>query len=77
MIARSIKTLKLKFDAIITSPLKRAIQTANIVAKVLGMRKEKNKITIWNELAPEGNRLQLFNRLHHKFKMESTILMIG
>jgi phosphohistidine phosphatase len=77
MIARSIKTLKLKFDAIITSPLKRATQTADIVAKVLGLRKEKNKITIWNDLAPEGNRLRLFNRLRHQFKIESTILMIG
>lgn len=77
MIARSIKALKLKFDAIITSPLKRAIQTANIVAKVLGIHKEKNKITIWNDLAPEGNRLRLFNRLRHQFKTESTILMIG
>lgn len=76
MIARSIKALKLKFDAIITSPLERAIQTANIVAKVLGIHKEKNKITVWNELAPEGNRLRLFNKLH-QFKMESTILIIG
>ena len=53
IIARSVKDLNLKFSAIITSPLKRAVQTAKIIAKVLAMEK---RISIWNELVPEGNR---------------------
>jgi phosphohistidine phosphatase len=73
IIARSIKDLNLKFSAIVTSPLKRAVQTAKIIAKVLAMEKG---ISIWNELAPEGNRSKLYNRLN-QYTRESSILMIG
>jgi phosphohistidine phosphatase len=73
IIARSIKDLNLKFSAIVTSPLKRAVQTAKIIAKVLAMEKG---ISIWNELAPEGNRSKLYNRLNQDTR-ESSILMIG
>jgi phosphohistidine phosphatase len=57
IIARSVKDLNLKFDAIVTSPLKRAVQTAKIIARVLAIEK---RISIWNELLPEGNRSALF-----------------
>jgi phosphohistidine phosphatase len=72
VLARSIKRLNLKFDAIISSPLKRAIQTAKIIANALVMK----RISIWNELVPEGNRSKLYNRLN-QYTRESTILMVG
>ena len=53
VLARSLKHLNLKFDAIISSPLKRAVQTAKLIAKALVMEKS---ISIWNELVPGGNR---------------------
>jgi phosphohistidine phosphatase len=73
VIARSIKDLNLKFNAIVTSPLKRAVQTAKIIAKVLAMEKG---LSIWKELVPEGNRSKLYNKLN-QYTRESTILMIG
>ncbi len=73
IIARSVKDLNLKFNAIVTSPLKRAVQTAKIIAKVLAMEK---RLSIWNELVPEGNRSKLYNKLN-QYTRESTILMIG
>jgi phosphohistidine phosphatase len=73
LIGRSVKILNLKFSAIVTSPLKRAVQTAKIIARVLAMEK---RISIWNELLPEGNLMKLYNKLH-QYTMESTILMIG
>ncbi|MGC2669758.1 MAG: histidine phosphatase family protein [Candidatus Nitrosopolaris sp.] len=73
IIARSVKDLNLKFTAIITSPLKRAVQTAKIIAKVLAMEK---RISIWNELVPEGNRSKLYNILN-QYTRESSVLMIG
>jgi phosphohistidine phosphatase SixA len=72
IIARSVKDLNLKFNAIVTSPLKRAEQTAKIIAKVLAMEK---RISIWNELVPEGNRSKLYNKLN-QYTKESTILII-
>jgi phosphohistidine phosphatase len=73
VIARSVKSLNVRFSAIVTSPLKRAVQTAKIIAEVLGLEK---KILVWNELVPEGNRSKLYNRLH-QFTRESTVLVIG
>lgn len=71
--ARSLKVLKLKFTAVITSPLKRALQTAKITAKIMGTEKE---LSICNELAPEGDRLKLYHRLS-SFSQESSVLIIG
>jgi phosphohistidine phosphatase len=73
VLATSLKHLNLKFDAIISSPLKRALQTAKIIAKTLVMEK---RMSIWNELAPEGNRSKLYDRLN-QYTRESTILMVG
>ena len=73
VIARSVKALNLRFSAIVTSPLKRAVQTAKIIAKVLAI---EDRISIWNDLVPEGNRSKLYNRLN-QYTRESSILMIG
>jgi phosphohistidine phosphatase len=73
IIARAVKALNLRFSAIVTSPLKRAVQTAKIIAKVLAI---EDRISIWNDLVPEGNRSKLYNRLN-QYTRESSILMIG
>ena len=72
-VARAISRLKIHPDHIISSPLKRSRETASIVAKAL---KERDKVEIWDELKPEGNRQELFKRLS-KLKPESVVLCIG
>ncbi len=72
-VARSLFRMKIKPDHIISSPLKRSRETANIVAKAL---KERYKVEIWDELKPEGSKQELFARLS-KLKQESTVLCIG
>lgn len=72
-IAASMKNIKIRFDVVITSPLKRAHQTAAIVAKILKIEK---KMQDWVELSPEGNRLDLYNKLS-KFKQQSSVLIVG
>lgn len=73
IIARSLKALNLRISAILTSPLKRAVQTAKILAKGLGI---ENKILVCGELVPEGRRSELSDRLHH-FPQESSVLIVG
>ena len=51
-VAQWMKGKKIGFDAIATSPLKRAYGTAKIVAAVLD---QKNRLVIWDELAPGGD----------------------
>lgn len=72
-IAESMKSLKIDVDVIATSPLKRSLETAEIVAKVL---KKAKKLETWDELSPEGERKDLFERLS-KMNEESSVLLIG
>ena len=73
-IAKSLKYLGVKFHFIITSPLKRAYQTASLVAMAFN---SENKIEQWDELKPEGNRTALYRKLSEKFKKDSYILIVG
>jgi phosphohistidine phosphatase len=51
-VARWMKGNNIRFDVIATSPLKRAYGTAKIVADVLD---QKDRLTVWDELAPGGD----------------------
>jgi phosphohistidine phosphatase len=61
------------FDLIATSPLKRARETAEIVAAVSGDRVE---VEIWPSLAPEGDRNALVEEICRHEKVES-LLIVG
>jgi phosphohistidine phosphatase len=56
-IAKALKIIGLKFDLVITSPLKRAYDTATIVSKEFKMN---NKLQIWKELSPEGQKADIY-----------------
>jgi phosphohistidine phosphatase len=77
-LAASLKDLGIKFDLITTSPLKRAHQTAAIVAKKL--RNEKI-MEDWDELKPEGKSLDLYRKLSSspqlKKQQQSSVLVVG
>lgn len=75
-IAESLKAFGIKFNFIITSPLKRAHQTASIVA--IAFNREKN-VKTWDELKPEGSRIDLYRKLSQRFesKQDSSILIVG
>jgi phosphohistidine phosphatase len=72
-VAGSINGLKLVVDKIATSPLARAKESAEIIAKAL--KKEKD-LEVWDELKPEGQTADLYRRLS-KLKGESSILIVG
>jgi len=61
------------FDLIATSPLKRAEETAEIVAAAGGDRK---KVEIWPSLAPEGDRITLIEEIGRHGGIES-LLIVG
>ena len=73
-IAKSLKDFGVKLNLIITSPLKRAHQTASLVAVTFST---KNKIEDWAELKPEGNRRELYHKLSQQFKQDLSILIVG
>ena len=73
-VASALAQLGVKFDFIATSPLKRANQTAQVVAKALKVK--RGNVEEWNELKPEGKRLELYRKLS-QFKPESSVLVVG
>ena len=73
-VAVALSELGVDLDLVTTSPLKRALQTAQIVCKVLKIK--KGSVEEWQELRPEGNRAALFRKLG-QFKLESSVLIVG
>lgn len=72
-LSNGLKSLGVKLDAIYTSPLLRAKQTAEIVAKSL---KYKGKIEELDSLKPEGSKLEFYSVLS-KLKQDSVVLVVG
>jgi phosphohistidine phosphatase len=71
--AKALKRIGIKFNIIVTSPLKRAYETATILASVY---KSKNNLKVWNELAPEGIIADVYRKIS-QLGPESSILMVG
>jgi phosphohistidine phosphatase len=72
-VAKAIKNLEVEPDLIVSSPLKRAKESAEIAAKMIG---GKAKLEFWDELKPEGSREAFLKRLA-TVKSESTVLCVG
>ena len=71
-IADSIERLGVEFDEIASSPLPRAKETAQIIAK----RQTTSKLQMWDELRPEGDRQAILSQLA-KMGHESAVLLVG
>jgi phosphohistidine phosphatase len=70
-VARRMKHIGMSFDLILSSPLARARQTAEITASVLGC---KNRLKFSQNLAPEGNKRVLLKGLKPTLKR---VLLVG
>jgi phosphohistidine phosphatase len=73
-VASALDRLGVRLDFVATSPLRRARQTADAVAKVLEVK--KGSVEEWGELKPEGRRTDLYRKLS-QFKPESSVLVVG
>src|SRR5271165_1847087 len=72
-VGRALAGLDLKFDAIISSPLTRAMQTAAIAAAELG---HKDKIVADDALRPEASYEQ-FENLLARYAKKKAIMLVG
>lgn len=71
--ARGLRRLGISFDTIVTSPLVRARQTAEIVAEILGLESQLEEIP---ELAPERSVNHLISALA-RFHDREHLLLVG
>jgi phosphohistidine phosphatase len=85
--SKALKMLNIIPDAIVTSPLEHARQSAEIASRILFANKhgtdEKPKkkkkvriVQVWNDLAPEGDSALVSKNLA-RFKYDSKILIVG
>jgi len=73
MIADAMKTLKISFDVILSSPLVRARETAEIVARAL---KAKKRLELTDTLAPQESAKGLIEYLNDQRAVDE-ILLVG
>ena len=68
-----LNTMKLNFDLIVSSPLKRSLQTAQLVGTEMGY---ESKILISNALAPAATLAQ-FQRMLRECQQYENLLVVG
>lgn len=73
-VARRMKHIGLTFDLILSSPLARARQTAEITASVLGC---KNRLKFTPHLAPEGSKESLVRFLKSQKPTPKRPMLVG
>ncbi len=73
-VAAGLAGLGVKPDFVASSPLARARQTAEIAAKKLKVKKDN--FELWDELKPEGSRLELYGKLA-RFKADDLVMIVG
>jgi phosphohistidine phosphatase len=72
-LAAVLNAMKVSFDLVVSSPLKRSLQTAQLVATETGY---EQKIVISNALAPEASYAQ-FQRLLRESAAYENLLVVG
>ncbi|HVO33154.1 MAG TPA: phosphohistidine phosphatase SixA, partial [Elusimicrobiota bacterium] len=73
-IARGMRSLGLDFDAILTSPFRRAHDSARIVAEAL---EALRVLKISRSLAPDGDQKALIRHLALDFRSWEKVLLVG
>jgi phosphohistidine phosphatase len=73
LLGRALNSMKIQFDSVISSPLKRALQTATLVGTETGYEK---KIQLSQAMAPEGTWSD-FQRLLDSLMDQEEILLVG
>ena len=73
-IAGAMRNMDLDFDLILSSPFRRARQTAEIVARNL---KQEKRLAFSDELTPDGNPKVLIRQLNELKPAPETVLLVG
>jgi phosphohistidine phosphatase len=72
-LSRVLNAMKTSFDVIVSSPLKRSLQTANLVATETGY---KSRVVQSSNLAPEAT-LKDFKKLLDEYRDRDNVLVVG
>ena len=73
-LTEAMRTMELTFDVVVSSPLLRARQTAQIVTEALELRR---KLVLTDQLAPAGNPKLLIEQITAQSPRAKNILLVG
>jgi phosphohistidine phosphatase len=73
-IAKGMSVLKVRPDVILTSPFPRALQTAEIAARELGMKK---KLVLTEHLAVGGDPEELISEIRSGYSSADGVMIVG
>lgn len=73
-IAKGMKALKIRPDVILTSPFPRALQTAEIAARELGLKKH---LVLTEHLAVGGDPEQLVSEIRSGYSSANGVMIVG
>ncbi len=73
LLAHTLNAMKIQFDLIVSSPLKRSVQTASLIGTETGY---ENKILLSNSLAPDAI-FRDFQKLLIECKQQENLLVVG
>jgi len=73
LLAQTLNAMKIQFDLIVSSPLKRSVQTASLIGTETGY---ENKILLSNGLAPDATYHD-FQKLLAECRLQENILVVG
>jgi phosphohistidine phosphatase len=74
-LAHALRQLEISIDLVLSSPLTRARQTAEIIARGLRLREKRLELT--DHLAPSGSMQSLVERLHGVRSASDSVLLVG
>lgn len=73
LIAGYLNAMRVNFDVVVSSPLKRSLQTASLIATEMGY---EQKIVVERSLEPEGT-LADFQAMLHQYAAYESVLVVG
>lgn len=73
LLAQTLNALNIQFDLVVSSPLKRSVQTASLIGNETGY---ENRILLSNALLPEAS-FREFQRLLSECRLHENLLVVG
>lgn len=73
VLAQTLNAMKIQFDLIVSSPLKRSVQTASLIGTETGY---ESRILLSNALAPEAE-FRDFQKLLAECRLQENLLVVG
>jgi phosphohistidine phosphatase len=75
LLAHALRQMEISFDVVLSSPLQRARQTAELIAR--GLKQQEKQLELTDHLAPSGSMEELVHELNAIRPLPQSVLLVG